>query len=416
MLRTGSKRVMSRRRDSTLRIIVLGYIVRGPLGGLAWHHLQYALGLSQLGHDVYFVEDSDDYESCYDPSQHSLGTDPTYGLAFASAAFARLGLGGRWCYFDAHTSRWSGPCSDRILQLCQDADLLLNVSGVNPLRSWFESIPRRALIDTDPLFVQVRHLQKPSARALANLHTEFLTFGENISSLRAVVDDGFPWQPTRQPIVLSSWPLTPGRRNGKFTTVMQWDSYPTVTYCDRRFGMKSASFDPYLSLPQRTGSIFELAIGNPPPRLRLAGWQMTDPLEVTRDPWTYQAYLACSKAEFSVAKHGYVASRSGWFSERTACYLASGRPAIVQNTGFTDWLDSGRGVVAFDTPEEALAGVEEICANYQAHCNSARQIAEEYFDSRKVLNDLLDRVYSVDTRSSAYAYGPSGRDSSHTAR
>src|SRR5688500_2743562 len=141
MLTTASRCAILRHRSSTLRILVLGYIVRGPLGGLAWHHLQYALGLFQRGHDVYFVEDSDDYESCYDPSQDSVSADPTYGLAFASAAFARLGLGDRWCYFDAHTSRWSGPCCDRILQLCRDADVLLNVSGVNPLRPWFDHTP-----------------------------------------------------------------------------------------------------------------------------------------------------------------------------------------------------------------------------------------------------------------------------------
>jgi hypothetical protein len=396
MLSTESERVTSRQRDNTLRILVLGYIVRGPLGGLAWHHLQYVLGLSQLGHDVYFVEDSDDFESCYDPSRHLVGTDPTYGLAFTSAAFARLGLGDRWCYFDAHTSQWSGPCGNRILELCRDADLLLNVSGVNPLRPWFEHIPARALIDTDPVFVQVRHLQKSNARALACLHTDFLTFGENVRSLRAVADDGFPWQSTRQPIVLSAWPLTPGRHDGRFTTVMQWDSYPNVTFGGRTFGMKSTSFDPYLDLPQRTGPIFELAIGNPPPELRLAGWRTNDALEVTRDPWTYQAYLAGSKAEFSVAKHGYVASRSGWFSERTACYLASGRPAVVQNTGFTEWLETGRGLAAFDTPEEAFAGVEDICAHYEAHCYAARQIAYAYFDSRRVLSDLLDKIFSAD--------------------
>jgi len=147
--------------------------------------------------------------------------------------------------------------------------------------------------------------------------------------------------------------------------------------------------------------MFELAIGNPPPQLQLAGWQIADPLEVTRDPWTYQAYLASSKAEFSVAKHGYVAPRSGWFSERTACYLASGRPAVVQNTGFTDWLDAGRGVIAFNTPEEALAGVEDICAKYDAHCDAAREVAEEYFDHRKVLSGLLDRIFALSRQSGA---------------
>ena len=135
-----------------LRIIVLGYIVRGPLGGLAWHHLQYVLGLVELGHDVIFVEDSDDYPACYDPARNVVDTDPSYGLDFTARTFERVGLGQRWAYYDAHTTRWLGPCAGQVLSLCASADLLLNLSGVNPLRPWLLQIPARALVDTDPVF------------------------------------------------------------------------------------------------------------------------------------------------------------------------------------------------------------------------------------------------------------------------
>jgi hypothetical protein len=159
--------------------------------------------------------------------------------------------------------------------------------------------------------------------------------------------------------------------------------------------MKGESFGPYLDLPGRAGPVFELALGSasaPRELLRQKGWELRDPQAVTRDPWTYRSYIAGSKAEFSVSKHGYVVSRSGWFSERSACYLASGRPVLVQDTGFTRWLPAGAGVLAFRTPEEAAAGAEQIGHRYDFHCRAARTIVEEYFDARRVLPSLIERA------------------------
>jgi hypothetical protein len=381
---------------SGVRVAVLGYVVRGPVGGMAWHHLQYVLGLTRLGHDVRFVEDSDDYPSCYDPARGMVDTDPSYGLRFAGGAFDRLGLGGCWAYHDAHLGRWHGPAAAGILGWLAEADLVLNVSGVNPLRPWLLSVPARALVDTDPAFTQIRHLTDPAAHAAAAAHTAFFTFGENIPAGRSSVpDDGFPWRPTRQPVVLDAWPATPAPAGVRFTTVMQWDSYPAREYGGRRFGMKSDSFGPYLDLPGRCGGTFELAVGSasaPRERLRAAGWHLRDPLDVTRDPWTYQGYLRGSRAEFGVAKHGYVASRTGWFSERSAAYLACGRPVLVQDTGFTDWLAVRGGVVAFRTPEEAAAGVEEIDRRYDFHARESRGVVSEWFAAETILPQLLEQA------------------------
>ncbi|HEY0077782.1 MAG TPA: hypothetical protein VGB73_03985 [Pyrinomonadaceae bacterium] len=384
--------------SSRLRILVLGYIVRGPLGGLAWHHLQYVLGLARLGHDVYFVEDSEDYPACYDPSTDQLGTDPAYGLRFIADAFARLDLRERWTYYDAHHSQWLGAAAPRIRDLCASADLLLNLSGVNPLRHWLAEVPARAFVDTDPAFTQIRHLTDESARRLASAHNSFFTFAENIREPSCLVPaDGFLWQPTRQPVVLDAW--TPARPNpqGFWTTVMQWDSYRAREYGGRRFGMKSDSFAAYVDLPERAGRIFELALGSataPRGALEAKGWLLRDPLEVTRDPWTYQQYIRESKAEWSVAKQGYVLSRSGWFSERSAAYLASARPVLTEETGFSAWLKTGAGLVAFNSMEEALNGIEEIDRRYEFHCASARELAVEYFDARRVLPSLVERALS----------------------
>lgn len=384
---------------SKLRIIVLGYLVRGPIGGMAWHHLQYVLGLHLLGHDVCFAEDSDDYPSCYDPARGVVDGDPTYGLAFCDAAFRRIGLADRWTYYDAHHGRWHGPAADQALKRFAAADVVLNLSGVNPLRSWAETIPVRVLVDTDPLFTQVRHLTDPAARTAALAHTAFFTFGENIPAGRSTVpSDGLPWEATRQPVVLSWWPVTVGPAEGRFTSVMQWDSYPPMEHAGRVYGMKSLSFEPFWDLPAHVEPRLELALGSssaPRERLLARGWLLRDPLEVTRDPWTYQAYLRQSKAEFGIAKHGYVASRSGWFSERSAAYLASGRPCLVQDTGFSEHLPCCEGLIPFRTLAEAVAGIADIDQRYVDHCRAAREIAAEHFDAAKVLTDLLDRAGAV---------------------
>jgi hypothetical protein len=372
----------------SLRIVVLGYIVRGPLGGMAWHHLQYVLGFSRLGHVVHFVEDSDDYPSCYDPRRDVTDEDPSYGLAFAARAFTRLGLGDRWAYHDAHARRWFGPASDRAEAICRRADVVVNVSAVNPLRPWLADVPVRMLVDTDPVFLQLRHMNDPDARRLAESHTAFLTFGAN----GGLPDDGFDWQPTRQPVVLDAWPASTPPPAGRFTTVMQWQSYPVRVHAGVLYGMKAESFEPYVTLPERVGVELELALGSasaPRQRLRAHGWHVRDPRAPTRDPWAFQRYVARSRGEFSVAKHGYVASRCGWFSERTTSYLASCRPAVVQDTGFSDWLPTGRGVLAFSTPDEAAAALEQIESRYDEHCRAAYELVAEFFDARAVLGDLL---------------------------
>ena len=377
---------------SRLRIVFLGYIVRGPLGGMVWCNLQYLIGLACLGHDVYFVEDSDDYPSCYDPTRGITDTDPTYGLQFTKHTFEKVGLGDRWAYYDAHTSRWLGPCADRILGICATADLVLNFCGVNPLRPWLMQIPARALIDGDPAFMQLQHLTNPATYHQALQHTAFLSFGSNINRTQSLIpNDGLPWQPTCQPIALNAWPVTPAPSQGKFTTVMQWESYAAREYQGVRYGLKSDSFQPYIDLPEKVGRILELSVSGgsiPSELLESKGWVLREP--PTQTPWTYQQYIQQSKAEFSVAKQGYVVSRSGLFSERSTCYLATGRPVVIQDTGFSDWLPTGTGVISFNTMEEAIAGIEEVNRRYEFHCQMARVIAQEYFDAGIVLPRLLE--------------------------
>jgi hypothetical protein len=384
-----------------LRIVVQGYVVRGPLGGLAWHHLQYAVGLARLGHDTWFIEDSDDYPACYDPEQDVTGTDPTYGLGFAAHAFSSVGLADRWAYYDAHGRGWLGPAAATALNVCRTADLVLNLSGVNPLRPWVEDVPVRVLVDTDPGFTQARNLRDADARVRAAAHTAFFTFAENVGSSAALPDDGFQWRGTRQPVVLDLWPETPPPAAGAFTTVMVWESYPAIEVDGLRLGLKSDSFAPYLDLPGQVDEALEIGLGGPTaPRELLAerGWRVVDPRVPTLTLESYQSYIRASRGEFSVAKHGYVATHSGWFSERSANYLATGRPVVAEDTGYSDLWPVGEGLLAFSTPDEAIVCLADAADRYDRHRRAARELAEELFDSSRVLGGLLEEAFATTPR------------------
>jgi hypothetical protein len=299
--------------------------------------------------------------------------------------------------------------------LCDTADVVLNLSCVNPLRPWLEHVPVRVLVDTDPVFTQIRHLTDAAARARAARHTAFFSFGENLGREDCAIPlDGLPWRPTRQPIVIDAWRAAPGSVDGPLTTVMLWDSYRPAEHDGMRFGMKGESFASYLDLPARSGGRFEIALGSrdePRERLRRHGWHVVDPREPTRDPWTYQEFIRRSKAEFSVAKHGYVVSRSGWFSERSAAYMASGRPVVIQDTGFSRWLSTDVGVLPFTTVDEACARLESLDRDYDRHCVEARAIAEAYFGSDAILTRLLEQAFEGPEERS-HAVLESGRDRS----
>lgn len=376
------------------RIVLLGYLVRGPIGGLAWHHLQYWVGLRRLGHEVLFVEEGGEHE-CYDPGADTLGADPTAGLAFLARLTRPFGLSGGWAYHDRALGVWHGWGEAAVGAFCRDAEIVLNLSGMGRLDGPWGEAPVRALVDTDPVFTQVRHLTEPARRDAALGHNAFLTFGENIGTPagRAVPDDGLAWRPTRQPVCLDLWPWARPSAGAPFTTVMQWESYAPRVWNGTTYAMKSASFGVVEDLPARTDIPLEIALGGATDpvreRLRASGWRLRDGLETTRDPFGYRGYLRRSAGEFSVAKQGYVAAGSGWFSERSAAYLASGRPVVVQDTGWSRWLDgAGEGAVPFTDAESARSALEEVRSGYERHVRAARAVAAA-FDHRRVLTALL---------------------------
>ena len=385
--------------DSRVKVVVMGYVVRGPLAGMAWSDLQYLASLRAAGHDVVYTEDSDDYPSCYDPTTNETTADPAYGLTFARDALGGVGMSDRWSYHDAHTETWLGPLAERGASVFRDADAVLNLAGVNPLREWALAVPARLLVDQDPAFTQIRNLTDPARARFTRLHTAFATFAENLGAEGCTVpDDGVPWAPTRQPVMAGSFAATPGPRNGAFTTVMQWESYPPIDLDGRRFGMKSTSFEALAALPHHTDARLELALGAPAPvraRLEEGGWATIDPRPVTRSPRAYERYIRASKGEIGIAKHGYAVTQSGWFSERSLAYMVHGRPVVLQDTGFSRWLEVGEGVLAFSTVEEAAAGIDAVSSDYERHCAAAREVAAECFEGTRVVTELLDHALAA---------------------
>lgn len=381
-----------------LNVVVGVLLVRAPLGAQAWHYLEYAAGLKRLGHRVTVVEVADEHEwTCYDPTTGELGTDATYGLAYVQRALAPHGLADDWAYHDCHSDGWTGPAAATLADRFRAADLFLNVSGVNAVTHGLETIPRRVFIDTDPGFVQVRNLRKEEMRSHSDAHNAFFTFGELFGRPGCrIPSDGYDWRPTRQPVLLDAWAVTAVPGEGALTTVMKWDSYRVQEHDGLRLAMKSDSVLPFLHLPERCPVPLEMALGGAAPRdgLRSLGWQLVDPQQVAGEPDEFQAYIAGSLGELAIAKHGYVVTRGGWFSERSAHYLASGRTVVTQETGFSDLLPTGSGLLSFENPDQAVAAVQQVAADPAGHGAAAREIAVEHFDSDKVLTRLLDDVYA----------------------
>jgi hypothetical protein len=368
-----------------MKILFAGIIARYPFGGVTWCSLMYLLGLRALGHEVFYVEDTG--ECVYDPVQNTRAVEPTYGTTYINDALAPFGLGDRWTFVN-YDGTYHGRSREDLARFAADADLFVNLSG----GSWFwrdeyARIPRKIFIDSDPAFTQLAIAKaEPWYVAFFQRFDRLFTFGANIGTSASPIPVGdFRWHHTWQPVTLDDWApgVTPRDR---FTTVMTWqiESFADVG------GNKDQEFVKFIDLPARTPQQFELAINGPQTLLRQYGWETVDAMRVSRTPWAYRDFIHGSKAEFGVAKHTYVANGTGWFSDRTECYLASGRPALVQDTGWTAHLPAGEGLLAFATAEEAIDGIARINADYGRHAARAREIAREHFDASRVLSKLLE--------------------------
>lgn len=384
-----------------LRIVVGGFLGLLPAGGVAWDYVQYPAGFAGLGHDVWYVEDTGLWPVFQeDPSEGGAACARTLG-----AVMEDFGLAGRWAYRDAATGECFGRTEREVAELFRTADVFVNVSCASAARDDWRDVPVRILIDSDPMFTQMqardgRHLLSgaPSGMAaLLDAHTHHFTFGERIGApeCRVPVDGGPRWRPTRQPICLDRWEAGPVPEDGAWTTVMNWSAAAPVSFDGDTWGQKDVEFARFLDLPARVaGEAFAVAVAGrafPREQAEAAGWRVLDPSRQVPDWRSYRAFLAASLGEFSVAKETYRKARTGWFSCRSACYLASGRPVVAQDTGWSRALGGvpDAGLFAFETLDEAAEAVARVRAEPQRHGRAAREVAEACFDARRVLGDLL---------------------------
>lgn len=383
------------------RIAIAGSLAQKPRqGGHTWQFLNYLLGLRRLGWDVLFV-DRLEAGMCVDAAGDPCGIDDSVNLAYFLDVMRRFGLADAFSLDFAGGTRVYGRSRAETLEFLRTSAAVVNVMGFLVDEELLAAAPLRVFLDTDPGFGQM--WCDLGQADLFRGHDRHVTIAEHIGTPACTIPTcGIDWITWRQPIVLDQWPAQPPALpadGGRFTSIGAWRGpYAPVEHRGRTYGLRVHEFRKFMGLPAMTGGRFEVALDIHAAETRdlalLAdnGWTLADPAIVARDPWVYRDYLAGSAAEFMATKGMYVDTKSGWFSERSICYLASGRPVLAQDTGLAGLYPLGEGLVAFTTPDEAAAGVAEIFGNYPRHARAARALAEECFDSRIVLADLLSRI------------------------
>jgi hypothetical protein len=377
------------------RVVVAGWVTGLPTASFFWHAVAFAVGFQDAGHEVWFLEDSGDDPWCYDPEKMELDPSARYGSRFLAEEMAGIGMAERWVFRHGPSGRHDGMSEEQTRDVLASADVFVNVSLTTPMRAEYLQVPHRLGIDTDPVFTQVRIAQGDVGLIeVTEAQTRLFSFGR--SPLPAQRHE---WVPTRQPVASRYWPVQPHPGpNAPFTTIMTWQAYPPVEWEGILYGAKDRSMQPLLDLPARTSAQLEVALGggdNHWEAERLLGehgWELSNPMSANGTTGQFQRFLARSAGEFGVAKHGYVAARSGWFSERTCCYLASGRPAVVADTGWRDWLPGGEGLFGYTTVDEVVSALEEIRANPERHARAARKLAVEHFEAADVCSAILESV------------------------
>lgn len=407
-------------------VIVSGSVANKPAnGGNVWERLSWVVGLRRLGVDVFFLEQIAP-EACVDDQGSQVEFARSVNRGFFNHIAEWFGIADRAALVCADRRECAGLAWPELVDVAESADLLLNLSGHLTLDGLIDRVRRTAYIDVDPGFTQFWHVDPSNAFQVAE-HDFYFTIGENIGRPDCPIPrGGIEWRPIRQPVVLDDWPVTPADDHRRFTTIASWRGpYGPIEWQGRTMGLKCHEFRKVIELPERTTGTtktqrkgqamtagrpladlqrerdaltFEIALAIHPAdekdRCALAehGWKIVEPQEVAGDADAFRCYVQHSGAEFSVAQGVYVDTKSGWFSDRTVRYLASGKPALVQETGFSRRLPTGEGLIAFRTLDEAVQGARQIMRDYDTHCRAARTIAADHFDSDKVLARMLEQV------------------------
>jgi hypothetical protein len=384
------------------RIVVMGFMGSMPIAGVIWQHIHYIVGLQRLGHEVYYIEDS--ARIPYNPETFEVNVEFDYAAKILSRLAGEFDLKSRWGYCARYLKKspTAGLSLKKIRQLYRDADAVLNICGTQEFNDDLLKSDRIIYVESDPGVEQIKidNGVRSTMEYLGRHHALF-TFGENVGTKGFPVPlHGFRWHATRQPIVTDLWKTSrPPKGAAVFTSIANWSTsgLKDITWRNRKYlWSKSREFLRFVAAPKRARETFELATNISDRRTRKKfernGWRLVSPLQMSVDYWLYRNYIQHSKGEFTVAKHQYVRLNTGWFSDRSACYLAAGRPVITQETGFTKNYGGDAGLLAFRSLNDVAEAAKIINADFKKHSGAARRIAREVFEAEKVLKSLLDHA------------------------
>ncbi len=376
------------------RVVVLHFVAQMPMAGIAWQALQYLVGLEKLGYEAWYVENHG--ANPYDPRANSVMMDCSYNVEYLKGAMEKHGFAGRWAYWDAINDVYHGMTREKVFDLLKGSDALINLCGATRLREEHMACPVRIMVDTDPVYEQIKYAKAdPGARAYLDAHTHFFTYGENVGGKDWIVPlCDVPWKPTRPPVVLDLWPETPGSPDC-FSTIATWENKgKNIEFGGEHYvWSKHVNFLRFLDVPKQSNQCFTMAMLPPTPEVEAqvtsAGWSLVDPRPVSSSLEAYGDFMRGSRGEFTVAKDIYVRPNSGWFSDRSVCYLASGRPVVTMGTEFSRFYPTGEGLFEYSDMDGAVAAIAAINADYPRHSKAARRMATEFFASDVVVGKMM---------------------------
>jgi len=384
------------------RILVIGFMGSCPIAGVIWQHVHYIVGLQRLGHDVYYIEDS--ARLPYNPETFEVNNEFDYAARLLERLAREFEFKNRWAFCARYLrgQPTAGLSLNRVRQLYREADAILNICGAQEFNDDLLASDRIIYVESDPGVEQIR-IDKGVRSTIDYLrrHRALFSFGENVGTESfPVPTHNMKWLPTRQPVVTDLWKTNRAPpRAAVFTSVANWSTsgLKDITWRGEKYlWSKSREFLRFLAAPKKAGETFELATNIPDAKTRAKflrnGWRFHSPLQLSVDYWLYRDYVRRSRGEFTVAKDQYVRLNTGWFSDRSACYLAAGRPVIIQQSGFTQHYGNDGGLFAFSSIKEIVEAVKAINADYAKHSRAAREVAREIFEAEKVLASLLDRA------------------------
>jgi hypothetical protein len=379
------------------RIIAAPWMIRYPLGGVLSWNLQWLVGFQRLGHEVFLLERSGYPNACFDPAAGVMGDDCASGARAVNELLSRFGLDRQWCFLD-EAGACFGLSRAALTDVLRTADLFVDLGTHG---AWLPDLAaagsraRTVLVDGEPGYTQMKRELKRAAGAAVPEYDFYYSNGANVGTPDYLGPTaGRAWRAVFNPVVPDLFPDEPPPSGAPFTTVMNWQAHAPFTFGGREFGQKDVEFARFIDLPGRVSVPMEVAVSGRYPKAELegAGWDIRSAHGVTESYDGYLRYIRGSAGEFSVCKEGYVALRTGWFSDRSAAYLAAGRPVVLQDTGFGAHLPCGRGLFGVATVDEAAAAIEAVAADPRRHAAAAREVAAEYLDARVVLERLLDEV------------------------